>query len=233
MPSPTNSRREEWQEGILIALAIPLIGALAFLVLGCFRLFSVPSNSMFPELGAGSYVVVSRLTTGFNQYTFDYFPLPMVHHWPKRETKRGDVVVFRHPADHNVFYIKRVVGLPGDTVSLRKGRLIINGKVVPRDEAGKIAIDMALDAGPPAPAYIETLPDGSRHTIVETNGDKGEWDNTQDYTVPPEHVFVLGDNRDNSSDSRIQDNGGIGFVPLDLINGKVVSSFRLPGSGQQ
>lgn len=225
MSTPSKSRREEWQEGIFLALALPLILGAGFFVFGCFRLFSVPSGSMLPSYGIGSYVVVSHLATGFNRYTFDLVPLPLASTWPKGKLVRGDVVVFRLPSDHKTFYIKRIVGLPGDTVAVRNGRLVINGTTAEREASGNYTFGFPHEQTVEAPVYVETLPEGSSHFIVEANGDHGPWDDTPDYSVPGNSVFVMGDNRDNSNDSR-QD---IGMVPIDLINGKVVGNFRLPG----
>lgn len=225
MSVPSKARREEWREGIFLALAFPLIAAAGFFVFGCFRIFSVPSGSMVPSYGVGSYVVVSHLTTGFNRYTYDLFPLPLASTWRKGKLARGDVVVFRLPKDHKVFYIKRVVGLPGDTVAMRNGRLMINGSAAEREPSGDYTLHYSHGQTVEAPLYVETLPGGARHFIIEAQKDRGPYDDTQDYTVPDNNVFVMGDNRDNSNDSRHD----IGMVPIDLINGTVVATFRLPG----
>lgn len=225
MPSSTSSRRQEWQEGIVFALSLPLLAALAFFVLGCFRLFLVPSSSMEPAFSPGSYIVVSRLETGFNQHTFDFFRLPMLQHWPRPALARGNAIVFRLPSDTRIFYIKRIVALPGDTVAVQKGRLILNGTAVEREPLPPVELPDPWGKPKPVPAYRELLRDGTPHTIIETAGDAGMFDNTKDFTVPQGHVFVMGDNRDNSNDSRHE----IGFVPIDLINGKVIQSFSVPG----
>ncbi len=229
MPSSTSSRRQEWQEGVVFALSLPLLTALAFLVLGCFRLFLVPSSSMEPAFSPGSYIVVSRLDTGFNQHTFDLFRVPLVHHWPKPALTRGDVIVFRLPSETRIFYIKRIAGLPGDTVAVHKGRLMLNGSAVAREPQAPITLTDAWGQTKEVPAWREMLPNAVPHIIIETAGDDGMFDNTKEVTVPAGHVFVLGDNRDNSNDSR----GDIGFVPIDLINGKVARSFGLHGGAEE
>ncbi len=209
----------------MLTLALPVIGALAFLVLGCFRLFTVPSSSMAPTFSAGSYIVVSRLETGFSRYTFDLFPLPIQGRWPMAEFKRGDIIVFRRPSDHETFYIKRIVGLPGDTIAMQAGRLVINGVQVPREKLPATPT-FAHDRDVMAATYAETLPEGARHTIIETSEDQGILDSTPEVKVPQGEVFVMGDNRDNSADSRTD----MGTIPLELINGKVTASFRVPGA---
>lgn len=220
MFSLSNNQREEWQEGLVLALTIPLIAVLAFLAFGCFRLFTVPSASMLPTYPVGTYILASRLETGFSRYTFDLFALPLAHRWPHYDVRRGDVVVFRHPSHHDVFYVKRIIGLPGDTVAMAQGRLILNGTPVPRERGLSVVVDHAGEKTT-ATAYTETLPEGASHQIIETSEDTGPLDNTQLFKVPLDHIFVMGDNRDNSNDSRMD----IGFVPMDLINGKVVATI--------
>ena len=215
----SSARREERREllwgifaGVPIALAV-LSGFAA-----TFRTFSIPSRSMEPGIPTGSTILVSRASYGFSRDSFDLFTLPIAGRWPARPIARGDVVVFRLPKDRNAIWLKRVVGLGGDRLQLVQGRLVLNGEVLPREQ-----LMSAFDAStgtPQLPLYVEHLPDGVSYQINATNGDRGPMKNTTEFSVPPGHLFVLGDNRDNSTDSRVLDK--VGFVPVENVVGKVV-----------
>ncbi len=224
----TANRREERREAaVILLLVLPLLLALAFVTFGCFRLFNAPSGSMAPNIPVGTHFVVSRLSYGFTRTTFDWFDLPLAERWPKGEIKRGDILTFRKPKDRTVLYLKRVIGLPGDRVQMQEGRLILNGEAVAREDAGQVP-DPSRDWQRTVPSYFENLPGGPRYKVIEADGDSGVFDNTAEYAVPDNAIFLLGDNRDNSSDSRDISAGGVGFVPLDHINGKVVLTFLPP-----
>jgi signal peptidase I len=207
--------------GFLLFLAVfpfvPSVGPI-------FRLFSVPSTSMAPAISLGQFVLASRAAYGYSRHSFDLFELPIKGRWPAGAPTRGDVIVFRLPRDPDTFYIKRVIGLPGDRVQMIAGRLWLNGKAVARESAGTMT-DPSGDKGA-VPVYFERLPNGTFYRIVETDGDHGMLDNTEVFDVPEGRYFVLGDNRDNSADSRIgADKSGVGYVPAELILGPVVTSF--------
>jgi signal peptidase I len=186
-----------------------------------FRVFSIPAASMAPGLPVGSHVLVSRASYGYARHSFDWIDLPIAGRWPDALPKRGDVVVFRLPKDRVTIHIKRVIGLPGDRVQMKNGRLVLNGTTAGRDKAADVG-DPGGGRGTVA-AYTEHLAAGSVYTIIESALDTGPLDTTGVYTVPAEHLFLMGDNRDNSNDSRGEN--GIGFVPIELLIGRVVASF--------
>ena len=125
------------------------------------------------------------------------------------------MVVFKYPGDNKTDFIKRVIGLPGDTVQMKGGRLFINGKMVEREEVGKYTIDEYTVIPTTYTEYTETLPNGKKHQILELSDDKSV-DDTIEFKVPERHYFMMGDNRDNSNDSRKD----VGFVPFENIEGK-------------
>ena len=137
------------------------------------------------------------------------------------EPKRGDIIVFKLPSDGQTDYIKRLIGLPGDKIQVQKGRLIINGEMVPREQIAPFPTVNHFGKPEEAPRYIETLPGGVKHEIIQIDGDDGTFDNTKVYEVPPGHYFMMGDNRDNSSNSRLAgDQGGVGYVPFENLIGR-------------
>lgn len=183
------------------------------------KVYSIASSSMAPTLRVGHYAVVSRLAYGYSRYSLDWVRLPIAGRFPMITPKRGDVVVFKLPRDGQTDYIKRIIGLPGDTVQLIKGRLYINGKMIDREQ-------MPPFMHIPFPTYRESFGPGESHVIVEADYDHGFYDDTPLFTVPKGAYFVLGDNRDNSTDSRAAaDAGGVGFVPLENVTGRVIGAF--------
>jgi signal peptidase I len=228
----TPSHHEHFERQIFIraALAGFCLFAVAFTVLPSrfgplFRLLWLPATSMAPSLNEGQFIVVSHLSYGYGRYSFDFIELPLTGRWPSsRLPKRGDIAVFRLPRDHETLYIKRIAGLPGDRIQMIKGMLWINEAAVPREPAGT----MADPAGSKRKftAYTERFPGSASHMILQLGEGDEIGDNTALFTVPPGHYFMIGDNRNNSVDSRIgAENNGVGFVPLQLIIGAVVASF--------
>ena len=182
--------------------------------------FSIPSGSMIPTLLAGDYLFVSKFSYGYSRYSL---PLGMplftgrVMFTPPH---RGDVVVFKLPKDPSIDFIKRIIGLPGDHVQMKDGVLYINDQPVKRDRIG-VYQDSA--SGATYTEYMETLPNGYPHPIIKLPGTY-TLDNTPVFTVPPDHYFMMGDNRDNSSDSR-DPSSGVGYVPAENIVGRAVFLF--------
>jgi len=186
-----------------------------------FEPFNIPSGSMLPTLQIGDYLFVSKYSYGYSRYSFPFGWPPFSGRIFESMPHRGDVVVFKYPPDPSVDYIKRIVGLPGDTVQVRDGLLYINGKLCPREPEGDYVTDED-GIHMVQRRYDETLPDGVQHDILKAT-DQGEMNNTPVYQVPPDHLFAMGDNRDNSADSRFMN--GVGFVPMDNLVGRAEIIF--------
>ncbi len=188
--------------------------------------FHIPSGSMEPTLEVGDRIFVSKLSYGYNRFSFHFDPefIPEERLFDDAP-ERGDVVVFTLPyRDHNDF-IKRVIGLPGDTVQLKQGRLYINGNLVERTFIRDVNYTDYNGIDQRAKEYEETLPGGVKHRIYERT-DKGDYDNTSLYVVPQGHYFMMGDNRDASSDSRVLSN--MGYVKHAYLVGRAdVTTFSL------
>lgn len=209
----TKPRRS--RDGLLLA-AIVVAGAVVLgLRLFVFQPFTIPSGSMVPTLVPGDYVVVSKISYGYGRYSLPLATAGLSRRIPAGWLpQRGDVVVFRVPGKTAVDYIKRVVGLPGDRIQMTNNVLKINGVAVSRERIGDAAIE---GSSPRATRYRETLPSGVSYT-TQSLGDNGFYATTHEYTVPPGHYFVLGDNRDNSVDSRMLNQ--IGYVPAESLIGR-------------
>ena len=178
--------------------------------------FRIPSGSMYPTLRVGDYLFVSKFTYGYSRFSFPGgFPIFDGRIFYS-EPKRGDVVVFRFPKNTNIDYIKRIIGLPGDKIQVKKGRLYINDELVKRVEDGRYVIDEYVKLPEYYQKYQETLPNGVIHGILEISDNERLVDNTEVFEVPADHFFVMGDNRDRSDDSRIS----VGFVPKENLVGK-------------
>lgn len=181
--------------------------------------YHVPSPSMVPTLLTGDQLVASKYAYGYSRYSS---PIDLLPDFSGRllgkAPERGDVIVFRLPRDPSTTYVKRLIGLPGDRIQMKSGRLYINDAVVPRRPVGPFTGD-AGGRGT-ATLYVETLPGGREHEIVEMT-DVDQQDDTPVFVVPAGHYFMMGDNRDNSVDSRISiAGGGVGFVPEDNLVGR-------------
>lgn len=192
-----------------------------------FRYYHLPAAGMEPNYPIGSYVLINRASYGFSAYSYDILKLPIKGRWPDKMPERGDVIVFKLPRDPTQDYVQRVVGVPGDTIQLKRDWLYLNGQALRRVEAGEAPADSVMGGGHlPTPLFRETWPDGSSFIHAEVRGAQGYLADTPIFEVPPRHLFVLGDNRDNSNDSRSQPyEYGVGFVPVENIVGKVILGF--------
>ncbi len=201
----------------------PLIFAV-FLALGirtfAYEPFNIPSGSMIPTLLVGDYLFVSKMSYGYSRYSLP-FGLPLISgRLFTQSPERGDVAVFKTPADNQTDYIKRIIGLPGDEVQIRNGALFLNGQPVGRDRVGSYSYQSRFGYTKTLTRYRETLPGGVSYEILEES-DTRPLDNTSVYTVPEGYYFALGDNRDNSTDSRVSTtHQGVGFIPVDNLVGR-------------
>ena len=198
---------------LLIALVIRTVA---------FEPFNIPSGSMLPTLEIGDYLFVSKFSYGYSQHSLP-LSLPLI---PGRilfsEPERGDVAVFKLPSDNKTDYIKRIVGVPGDKIQVKDGRLNINGKTVRRRKVKDYLIQSNFGQNRKVTQYIETLPNGKTYAILEMS-DQGPLDNTGVYIVPDNHYFAMGDNRDNSQDSRVHPQ--VGFIPKNNLVGRAEILF--------
>src|ERR1700722_19577261 len=198
-----------------------------------FQAFSIPSGSMEATLLVGDYLFVSMFRYGYTHYSLPFSPPVFSGRVFGSEPKRGDVVVFRLPSDDSINYIKRVIGLPGDRIQMIGGLPYINGTAVRREPAEDY-IDN--DEGPDpvrVKRWRETLPNGVSYYTLDRI-ENSEYDDTQPYDVPPGRFFMMGDNRDNSLDSRVPPTrGGVGYVPFENIIGQAEIIFFSVGDGTQ
>lgn len=186
-----------------------------------FAMYHIPSESMLPTLAVGDRITVSKFAYGYSKHSVPFSLGPTLKTKDGRLfgklPQRGDVVVFKHPRT-NETYIKRVVGLPGDEVEIRNGRLLINKDAVLRSAQGDIIYKEHRGDTVGVRVFDELFPNGTTHMIYERS-DQWHGDNITAVTIPENHLFVLGDNRDNSVDSRYFVRG-VGFLPMDHLVGR-------------
>ena len=228
-PKPQSWRAQAVQLAAIVAVVFVAKGAIA-------EPFYVPSGSMEPTLLIGDALLASKFPYGYGTASLPIVISPDLINLPEtgrvfgNPPKRGDVVVFRWPGDRSQAWVKRVVGLPGDRIQMRQGQLFINDRAASLKPDGIGEAEDDDGNVQPAHRYVETLPNGVSHAIFKIR-DNGWLDNTPEVTVPPGHLFVMGDNRDNSADSRVPvREGGVGLLPIDNLIGRadaVVGSWDL------
>ncbi|MFD2180966.1 signal peptidase I [Rhodoplanes azumiensis] len=222
--------QEKKKEGGLLETARVIFHALIIALVirtFLFQPFNIPSGSMMATLLIGDYLFVSKYSYGYSRYSFPLsLPLFNGRIWGS-EPQRGDVVVFRLPKDDSTDYIKRVIGLPGDRIQMVGGLLHINGQPVKRERVSDY-VDEEGGRTVRVRRWKETLPNGVSYETLDLQ-DNGFLDNTPVYEVPPGNFFMMGDNRDNSTDSRVLSQ--VGYVPLDNIIGKAQVIFFSVGDG--
>jgi len=223
--APANGLIENIKTLLYAGLIAILVRTIAF------EPFNIPSGSMIPTLLIGDYVFVSKYSYGYSKFSAP-FSLPLFSGRIFGSVpKRGDVAVFRETRDTSIDYVKRVIGLPGDKIQVKDGLLYVNGTLAARDTVGDYLSDNESGSRIMAKEYIEHLPGGPEHHILKFT-DSSNFDpasdvdpnNTPEYVVPADHLFMMGDNRDNSLDSRFMATG-LGFVPMENLVGRAQFVF--------
>lgn len=252
MPLPFSRRRNDDAPPAEPARETPgsLVKSLALLALAAWALrslvvapFSIPSGSMLPTMMIGDYLFVSKWPYGYSRASFPLGIPSFDGRVLGSVPERGDIVVFLGPAGVDV--VKRVIGLPGDTIAVEEGRIILNGRDLPRERTEDYVMPISANSPcrvvPPAvpmvrplqeggqgctyPAFLETLPNGESYVVLDQT-DQSFADNVPTITVPQDHLFLMGDNRDDSLDSRYAvEAGGMGFVPVDRVVGRAELAF--------
>ncbi len=220
-PNKPAAQGESWTE---LAKTVIYAGLIAVVIRTfLFQPFNIPSASMEATLLVGDYLFVEKFSYGYSRYTFPFGGWPfgdgMQGRFLERKPQRGDVVVFKFPQDNSTDFIKRLIGMPGDKVQVRNSLLYLNGKLVPRTRVEDY-VEMVDGAPHHVPQYRETLPGGKTYLTLDRDPD-GPLDNTGVFVVPPDHYFMMGDNRDNSDDSRM----AVGYVPAENLEGKAEFRF--------
>lgn len=215
------TKKEGWR-GFISTIVYALLIALVIRTVA-YEPFNIPSESMLPTLFVGDYIFVSKFSYGYSRHSILFSPNIGSGRIFESAPERGDVAVFKLPRDNETDYIKRIVGLPGDRIQVRRGLLYINGQAVRRERVEDFRYVGSGGRSGTVPRYRETLPNGVSYEILDLV-EGADVDNTGVYTVPPGHYFAMGDNRDNSIDSRVI-GGGVGYIPAENLVGRAEFLF--------
>jgi signal peptidase I len=190
-----------------------------------FQPFSIPSGSMRPTLLEGDYLFVTKWAYGYSKHSLPFSPPIFSGRIWGADPERGDVAVFKFPPNPSIDYIKRIIGLPGDRIQMKAGQLFLNGEAVPRVKTGEITNPDITETDRPVEVWRETLPNGVSYDTLDLSP-RGIGDDTREFVVPEGHYFAMGDNRDNSTDSRFT----VGFVPAENLVGRAnIIFFSIAG----
>jgi signal peptidase I len=228
--SVTSTKRKEGGFGETVRVIVHALIIALVIRTFLFQPFNIPSGSMKETLLVGDYLFVSKYSYGYSQYSFPLSPPLFNGRIFGSPPDRGDVVVFRLPKDDSTDYIKRVIGLPGDRIQMINGLLHINGQPVKRERIDDFIETEESDRAIRVKRWRETLPNGVSYTTLDLQ-DNGFYDNTQEYVVPADHYFMMGDNRDNSTDSRVLSQ--VGYVPFSHLIGRAQIIFFSVGEGER
>lgn len=218
-PAPEKSGAVKEFIEIVKTIVYALLIALFLRVL-LFQPFTIPSASMEPNLYEGDYIIVSKFSYGYSRHSIPFSPHLFEGRILDKPAHAGDVVVFKLPSDGRTDYVKRVIGVGGDRVQMRQGLLYVNDKLIQRDTLSPVKTDLGFGQIAEVARFQERLADG-RTFVTQDMGPDNPLDNTETFIVPEGYYFMMGDNRDNSSDSRVPPfEGGVGLVPAENLVGK-------------
>ena len=199
-----------------------LVIALAIRTLA-YEPFSVPSESMLPTLLVGDYFFVSKYSYGYSKHSLPFSPDLFSGRVMEGVPQRGDIAVFKTPADNQTDFVKRIIGLPGDTIQMREGTLYVNGEEAKRERVEDFRQADIFGNLKLVPQYREILPNGVSYTVLDIR--TTPQDNPGVFVVKSGHYFAMGDNRDNSQDSRFNSLGAVGQIPAENLVGRAEILF--------
>ncbi len=220
MEAEVKAERGGWRDTFRVVVHALILALIVRVFL--YQPFNIPSGSMIPTLLIGDYLFVSKFSYGYSRFSFPFSPDLFEGRIWATPPERGDVAVFKLPRDNETDYIKRVIGLPGDTIQMIGGVLHINGQPVKRERIEDFVLHDSLGSERRVVRYLETLPNGVTYPVLDLV-ENGFGDNTEPYRVKEGHFFMMGDNRDNSTDSRVD--SAVGQVPFENLVGRAEIIF--------